>query len=66
MYVQTYGQNMLEIKEKKDKRLEIRVKESTLDKINKIRDLYKISQSDLIEELVNKVYEKYQKSGKID
>jgi hypothetical protein len=57
---------MLKVKENKSKRLEVRVKESTLNKLNKIRHLYNISQSDLIEELINKVYEKNQKSGKID
>jgi hypothetical protein len=65
MYGQTYGQNMLKLKENKDKRLEVGVKESTLEKLNKIRHLYNISQADLIEELINKVYEKHQKSGKI-
>jgi hypothetical protein len=57
---------MLKVKENKGKRLEVRVKESTFNKLNKIRYLYNISQSDLIEELINKVYEKHQKSGKID
>lgn len=57
---------MLKVKENKDKRLEVRVKGATLEKLNKIRHLYNISQSDLIEELINKVYEKHQKSGKID
>jgi metal-responsive CopG/Arc/MetJ family transcriptional regulator len=65
MYVQTNGQNMLEIKERKDKRMEIRLKPSILEKLNKIRDLYRVSQSELIEELIKKVYAEHQKNGKI-
>jgi metal-responsive CopG/Arc/MetJ family transcriptional regulator len=56
---------MLEVKEKKDKRLEVRLKPSVLKKLNKIRDLYRMSQSDLIEELIKNIYEEHQKSGKI-
>jgi predicted DNA binding CopG/RHH family protein len=56
---------MLKLKEKKDKRMEIRVKASTLKRINKIRALYNLSQSELIEELINNAYAEHQKSGKI-
>lgn len=56
---------MIEIKEKKDKRMEIRVKSSTLKKLNKIRFLYNLSQADLIEELVKNCYAEHQKNGKI-
>lgn len=66
MYVQTYGINMLKEKEFKNKRLEVRVKSSTLEKINKIRDLYRLSQSELIEQIVDNVFEEHQKSGKIE
>lgn len=57
---------MLKEKEKKSKRMEIRIKESTLDKINKIRKLYKLSQSDIIEQLVEDAFSKIQKNDKID
>ena len=60
------AKNMLENKENKTDRLNLRVKPTSTDKINKIRALYgKMSQADLIEHLVDKAYAEHQKNGKI-
>ena len=57
---------MLKEKNNKTDRLNIRTKPETTLKINRIRSLYgKMSQSELIEALVDKEYAEPQKNGKI-
>ena len=66
-FVCTKGTLMLKEKENKTSRLDLRIKPSSKDKINVLRSLYgSMSQSELIEQLIDKSYAEHQKSGKIE
>ncbi len=43
--------------EKKDTTLTIRIRKSIVDKLNEIKEKYDVSQSDVIEKLIEKAYE---------
>lgn len=43
--------------EKKDNTLTIRIRKSIVDKLNEIKEKYDVSQSDVIEKLIEKAYE---------
>lgn len=43
--------------EKKDTTLSIRIRQSVVDKLNEIKEKHEVSQSDVIEKLIEKAYE---------
>lgn len=43
--------------EKKDTTLTIRIRKSIVEKLNEIKEKYDVSQSDVIEKLIEKAYE---------
>jgi len=43
--------------EKKDTTLTIRIRKSIVDKLNEIKEKHDVSQSDVIEQLIEKAYE---------
>jgi predicted CopG family antitoxin len=43
--------------EKKDATLTVRIRPSMVEKLNEIKEKYEVSQSDVIEQLIEKAYE---------